>query len=145
MDFVTKFTLIPYDKYERMKRQLRERTLEEEPLKKRKLVVEENDDIERSILDSVRKPYRAKAKRLLNLMPRVYDDDGIVLDTENIKMSDFLTDLIIPNPNVSDADRDVLKGIILEKELLSPNHEQNTKYFSTLSKPVRKNSSWIHL
>ena len=145
MDFVTKFTLVPYDKYERLKRQLRERALEEEPRKKRKLVVEENDGIERSILDSVRKPYRAKAKRLLNLMPRVYDDDGIVLDTENIKMSDFLMDLIIPNPNVSDVDRDVLKGIILEKELLSPNHVQNTKYFSTLSKPVRKNSSWIHL
>ena len=115
MDFVTKFTLVPYDKYERMKRQLRERTLEEEPRKKRKLVVEENDDIEQSILDSVRKPYRAKAKQLLNLMPRVYDDDRIVLDTKNIKMSDFLTDLIIPNPNVSDANRDVLKGIILEK------------------------------
>ena len=102
MDFVTKFTLVPYDKYERMKRQLREQTFEEPP-KKRKFVVEENDDIERTILDNVRKPYRAKAKRLLNLMPRVYDDDGIVLDTENIKMSDFLTDLIIPNPNVSDS------------------------------------------
>ena len=144
MDFVTKFTLVPCDKYERMKRQLRERSLEE-PQKKRKLVVEENDDIERTILDNVRKPYRAKAKRLLNLMPLVYDDDGIVLDTENIKMSDFLTDLIIPNPNVSDTDRDILKGIILEKELLSPNHVQNKKYFNTLSKPVRKNSSWIHL
>ena len=117
MDFVTKFTLVPYDKYERMKRQLRERTLEEEPQKKRKLVVEENDDIERTILDNVRKPYRAKAKRLLNLMPCVYDDDGIVLDTENIKMSDFLTDLIIPNPNISDSDRDVLKGIILQKRI----------------------------
>ena len=144
MDFVTKFTLVPCDKYERIKRQLREQTLEE-LRKKRKLVVEENDDIERTTLDNVRKPYRAKAKRLLNLMPRVYDDDGIVLDTENIKMSDFLTDLIIPNPNISDTDRDVLKGIILEKELLSPSHVQNKKYFSTLSKPVRKNSSWIDL
>ena len=76
-------------------------------------------------------------------MPCIYDDDGIVLDTENVKMYDFLTDFIIPNPNVSDTDRDVLKGIILEKELLSPNHVQNKKYFST--KPVRKNSSWIHL
>ena len=145
MDFLSKFTLVPYEKYERMKRQLRERALEEEPLKKRKLVVDENDDVEWTILDNVRKPYRAKAKRLLNLMPRVYDDDGVVLDTENIKMSDFLSDLIIPNPNVSDTDRDVLKGIILEKELLSPHHVQNKKYFSTLSKPVGKNSSWIHL